>query len=313
MTACRLLAPGSRLLAPGCSCETSAAAGSGPTGPRAQSRKPRVDLVQSPRAHRHRRRSRRLPSERAPQGGAGPPGARRRGPGHHGAASVDYPDFAAAVAERVASGACDRGILVCGTGIGMAMAANKIAGARAATVWNAEYGPPGPRAQRREHPRARRARPASPRRRSPWSASSSRPRSSAAATSGAWTRSTRSTLGGPLTAVARARTDAASRRRVDRLFDDDGPLARRSRSSSRAPGQRAMALAVARRHRGGRRAPGGGRHRHGQDARLPRSGHPQPPARPRLDRHQDPAGTDLRQGPSGAAGARSASRSRRPA
>lgn len=53
-------------------------------------------------------------------------------------ASVDYPDFAAAVARLVASGACDRGILVCGTGIGMAMAANKIPGVRAATVWNAE-------------------------------------------------------------------------------------------------------------------------------------------------------------------------------
>ena len=53
-------------------------------------------------------------------------------------ASVDYPDFAAAVARRVASGTCDRGILVCGTGIGMAMAANKIAGVRAAPAWSAE-------------------------------------------------------------------------------------------------------------------------------------------------------------------------------
>jgi ribose 5-phosphate isomerase B len=51
-------------------------------------------------------------------------------------ASVDYPDFAAAVARRVASGECDRGILICGTGIGMAMAANKVAGVRAATVWS---------------------------------------------------------------------------------------------------------------------------------------------------------------------------------
>ena len=49
-------------------------------------------------------------------------------------ASVDYPDYAAAVARRVASGASDRGILVCGTGIGMAMAANKIHGIRAASV-----------------------------------------------------------------------------------------------------------------------------------------------------------------------------------
>jgi len=58
--------------------------------------------------------------------------------GAHNDASVDYPDYAAAVARRVAAGACDRGILVCGTGIGMAMAANKIAGVRAATVWNAD-------------------------------------------------------------------------------------------------------------------------------------------------------------------------------
>jgi ribose 5-phosphate isomerase B len=57
---------------------------------------------------------------------------------HSSSASVDYPDFAAAVARRVASGACDRGILVCGTGIGMAMADNKVAGARAATAWSAE-------------------------------------------------------------------------------------------------------------------------------------------------------------------------------
>ncbi|MBP1633495.1 MAG: ywlF [Acidobacteria bacterium] len=49
-------------------------------------------------------------------------------------ASVDYPDFAAEVAERVASGRSDRGILVCGTGIGMAMAANKVPGIRAASV-----------------------------------------------------------------------------------------------------------------------------------------------------------------------------------
>ncbi|HET9272255.1 MAG TPA: ribose 5-phosphate isomerase B [Vicinamibacterales bacterium] len=46
--------------------------------------------------------------------------------------SVDYPDFAAAVGREVASGRCDRGILVCGTGTGMAMAANKIPGVRAA-------------------------------------------------------------------------------------------------------------------------------------------------------------------------------------
>jgi ribose 5-phosphate isomerase B len=53
-------------------------------------------------------------------------------------ASVDYPDIAAEVARAVASGAFDRGILVCGTGIGMAMAANKVAGIRAAPVVDLE-------------------------------------------------------------------------------------------------------------------------------------------------------------------------------
>lgn len=51
-------------------------------------------------------------------------------------ASVDYPDFAAAVAKRVASGAARRGVLVCGTGIGMCIAANKVKGVRAAVVWD---------------------------------------------------------------------------------------------------------------------------------------------------------------------------------
>jgi len=46
--------------------------------------------------------------------------------------SVDYPDYAAAVARDVASGAADRGILICGSGIGMSMAANRIPGVRAA-------------------------------------------------------------------------------------------------------------------------------------------------------------------------------------
>jgi len=48
--------------------------------------------------------------------------------------SVDYPDYAERVAARVASGQSDRGILICGTGIGMAMAANKVDGIRAASV-----------------------------------------------------------------------------------------------------------------------------------------------------------------------------------
>ncbi|NPV28748.1 MAG: ribose 5-phosphate isomerase B [Firmicutes bacterium] len=45
---------------------------------------------------------------------------------------VDYPDIARVVAEAVASGACDQGILICGTGIGMTIAANKVPGIRAA-------------------------------------------------------------------------------------------------------------------------------------------------------------------------------------
>ncbi|MCL2882563.1 MAG: ribose 5-phosphate isomerase B [Coriobacteriia bacterium] len=48
--------------------------------------------------------------------------------------SVDYPDYALAVAHAVAAGEADLGILVCGTGIGMAIAANKVRGIRAATV-----------------------------------------------------------------------------------------------------------------------------------------------------------------------------------
>ncbi len=53
-------------------------------------------------------------------------------------ASVDYPDYAAAVAGRVASGESDRGILICGTGIGMAISANKVHGIRAASVESLE-------------------------------------------------------------------------------------------------------------------------------------------------------------------------------
>lgn len=58
--------------------------------------------------------------------------------GTHGTDSVDYPDVAAEVARAVASGDYDRGLLVCGSGIGMAMAANKIPGIRAAVVTEAE-------------------------------------------------------------------------------------------------------------------------------------------------------------------------------
>ncbi|MGN8646410.1 ribose 5-phosphate isomerase B [Gracilibacillus sp. HCP3S3_G5_1] len=48
--------------------------------------------------------------------------------------SVDYPDYGIPAAERVASGEFDRGILICGTGIGMSIAANKVKGIRAALV-----------------------------------------------------------------------------------------------------------------------------------------------------------------------------------
>ena len=52
--------------------------------------------------------------------------------GPSGDASVDYPDFAALVAKKVSSGEVERGILICGTGIGMAISANKFANIRAA-------------------------------------------------------------------------------------------------------------------------------------------------------------------------------------
>ncbi len=52
--------------------------------------------------------------------------------------SVDYPDFARKVGEAVADGEYDKGILVCGSGTGMAIAANKIPGIRAAVAWNEE-------------------------------------------------------------------------------------------------------------------------------------------------------------------------------
>jgi ribose 5-phosphate isomerase B len=56
--------------------------------------------------------------------------------------SCDYPDFALAVAEAVGGGESFRGVLVCGTGTGMAMVANKVPGIRAAAcneVYTAEY------------------------------------------------------------------------------------------------------------------------------------------------------------------------------
>ncbi len=52
--------------------------------------------------------------------------------GTHSTESVDYPDYAALVAESVADHKVERGLLVCGTGIGMSIAANKVPGVRAA-------------------------------------------------------------------------------------------------------------------------------------------------------------------------------------
>jgi len=52
--------------------------------------------------------------------------------------SVDYPDYARKVAEQVADGKVAQGLLVCGSGIGMAISANKVNGVRAALAWSEE-------------------------------------------------------------------------------------------------------------------------------------------------------------------------------
>lgn len=57
--------------------------------------------------------------------------------GNEGLESVDYPDYADKVCESVLSGDCARGILVCGTGIGMSMVANRHRGIRAALCHDA--------------------------------------------------------------------------------------------------------------------------------------------------------------------------------
>ena len=52
--------------------------------------------------------------------------------------SVDYPDYARKVAEQVAQGKVEQGVLVCGSGTGMAITANKVPGVRAAVAWSEE-------------------------------------------------------------------------------------------------------------------------------------------------------------------------------
>ena len=58
--------------------------------------------------------------------------------GAHSAESVDYPDYAHAVASRVEEGDAARGVLLCGTGLGMSYAANRHHGVRAAVAWAPE-------------------------------------------------------------------------------------------------------------------------------------------------------------------------------
>ena len=56
--------------------------------------------------------------------------------GSHTEMPSDYPEYAYRVSKAVASGRCDRGILACGSGAGMCIAANKVKGIRAATPWS---------------------------------------------------------------------------------------------------------------------------------------------------------------------------------
>ena len=56
--------------------------------------------------------------------------------GTHSEERADYPDYAKRVAKAVAAGKCDKGVLACGTGIGMSITANKVKGIRAAAPWS---------------------------------------------------------------------------------------------------------------------------------------------------------------------------------
>lgn len=55
--------------------------------------------------------------------------------GTHGTASTDYPDFAHPLAAEISSGRAQRGVLLCGTGLGMSYVANRYPGVRAAVAW----------------------------------------------------------------------------------------------------------------------------------------------------------------------------------
>lgn len=58
--------------------------------------------------------------------------------GTHSTASTDYPDYAHPLSQQVSDGTSDRGVLLCGTGLGMSYVANRYPGVRAAVVWNPE-------------------------------------------------------------------------------------------------------------------------------------------------------------------------------
>ena len=60
--------------------------------------------------------------------------------GTHSSESTDYPDHGHAVSGAVSNGECQLGVLVCGSGIGMSMTANRHAGVRAALAWSEEVG-----------------------------------------------------------------------------------------------------------------------------------------------------------------------------
>lgn len=58
--------------------------------------------------------------------------------GTHGTASTDYPDYAHPLAQQVSEGQVSRGVLMCGTGLGMSYVANRYPGVRAAVAWTPE-------------------------------------------------------------------------------------------------------------------------------------------------------------------------------